>query len=271
MLFITQPAISRLISNLEYSTGLQLFIRKPNRLEPTPEAQALYREVDRAFIGLEEIQTSAEAIANHQQGNLRIVAMPVCVESFLPSLISKFAMLYPKVSIELETAPRDQALKMIRTHRFDIGIVSMSTQDTRDLNTFTFCQQQAVCVLPADHPLSQKSQIHATDIKLERFISLSTGSPYRSLIDNVFIQEKVERRLTIETRTQKTIYELVKKGAGISILDPLITNSQDSEVIIKPFLPEINWDYVIVRLKAAPVSLSAKSFMALLMAQFKNY
>ena len=43
LLFITQPAISRLIADLEFATKLKLFVRKPNRLEATPEAQALCR------------------------------------------------------------------------------------------------------------------------------------------------------------------------------------------------------------------------------------
>ncbi|MCJ8322857.1 MAG: hypothetical protein HRU29_02125 [Rhizobiales bacterium] len=55
--------------------------------------------------------------------------MPVCLESFLPALIALFTKRYPKVSIELETAPNTQALKMIRARRFDIGVVSMIGQN----------------------------------------------------------------------------------------------------------------------------------------------
>lgn len=266
MLFITQPAISRLISNLEHSTGIQLFIRKPNRLVPTQEAKTLYLEVDRAFLGLEEIRAAAEAIVNQQQGGLRIVAMPVCAESFLPSLISKFTKLYPKVDIEFAIAPRARALKMIREQLVDIGIVSMVGEDTQGLKTSASFEQQAVCVLPADNPLSHKPQIHVNDLEHEPFISLSTGSPFRSLIDKAFIQAEVARKITIETGTQKSIYELIKRGAGLSILDPFVTNSQDADIVIRPFVPEINWDYVIVQLETIPISLNAKSFIELLIA-----
>ncbi|WP_419904624.1 LysR substrate-binding domain-containing protein [Kiloniella sp.] len=268
MLFITQPAISRLISDLEYGSGLQLFIRKPNRLEPTPEALALYREVDRAFIGLEEIRTTAEAIVNQQQGSLRIVAMPVCVESFLPSLISEFTKRHPKVSIELETAPRIQALEMVRSQRFDIGVVSMMGQDSVNLKVEPFCQQKAVCVLPRDHPLRDKSEIQAKDLEFDPFISLSAGSPFRALIDTVFFEENVKRKLAIETRTQRTIYELVRRGAGVSILDPFVTDAQDTDIITKPFVPEVTWDYATIQLHSAPPSLNTQSFEALLMAHF---
>ncbi|MCJ8322856.1 MAG: hypothetical protein HRU29_02120 [Rhizobiales bacterium] len=74
--------------------------------------------------------------------------------------------------------------------------------------------------------------------------------------------------MLIETRTQKTIYELVRTGAGISILDPLATSSQDTDIVIKPFIPAIIWNYLIIQLEAAPPSLNAKSFTAMLMQHF---
>lgn len=268
MLFITQPAISRLISDLEHRSRLQLFVRKPNRLEPTPEAYALYREVDRAFIGLDKIRRTAEAIASRQQGSLRIVAMPVCVDSFLPSLVSEFVIRHPNVSIELETAPGIQALDLIRSHRFDMGIVSIKGRDDPSFQIQTFCRQQAVCVLPADHPLSRKTVIYAEDLKQEPFISLSAGSPFRAMLDEVFAQENVARNFTIETRTQRTIYELVRKGAGVSILDPFITNSKDASIVVRPFMPKVTWDYAVIQPHAAQLSLISQSFTELLMGHF---
>ena len=270
MLFITQPAVSRLISDLEYQTRLKLFVRKPNRLEPTPEAQALFRQVDRAFIGLEEISLFADSIVNKQQGSLRIVAMPVCVDSFLPSLVSEFLQQHPKVSIELESAPRIQALDLVRTQRQDLGIISLSSRENLGLQVQNICRQKAVCVLPADHPLCEKSVINVRDLENEPFISLSRGSPFRAKVDEIFARENIKRTFAIETRTHRTVYELVKRGAGVAILDPFITENQDSEVVIKPFLPEVSWDYAVVQPHSATPSLITQSFIALLMAHFSK-
>jgi len=270
MLFVTQPAISRLISDLEYNSGLQLFVRKPNRLEPTPEAHALYNTVDRAFIGLNEISRTAETIVNKQQGSLRIVAMPVCVNSFLPALISDFAKQHPNISIDLETAPRLQALEMVHSQQLDFGIISLTNRDHIDLEIQPLCQQRAVCVLPAGHHLSKKSEIHAKDLEDEPYISLSAGSPFRALLDEMFTREGVRRKFAIETRTQSTIYQLVKQGAGVSILDPFVTDNGDTDVIVKKFTPEVTWRYAIIEPHSKVPSLIAKSFKKRLMSHFQS-
>jgi DNA-binding transcriptional LysR family regulator len=270
MLFITQPAVSRLISDLERQTSLKLFVRKPNRLEPTPEARTLFREVDRAFMGLEEIRLFAGSIVNKQQGSLRIVAMPVCVDSFLPSLVSEFLKQHPKVSIELESAPRIQALDLVRSQRLDLGIISLARREDVGFQIQNICRQQAVCVLPTGHPLSEQKVIHAQDLENEPLISLPLGSPFRARLDEVFSHENVKHSIVMETRTQRTVYEMVKRGAGIAILDPFITNSLDSEVVVKPFLPEVTWEYAVVQPHSATPSLITQSFITLLMNYFSH-
>ncbi len=270
MLFITQPAVSRLIADLEYQTSLKLFVRKPNRLEPTPEAQALFREVDRAFIGLEQIRLFADAIVNKQQGSLRIVAMPVCVDSFLPSLIAEFSKQHSKVSIELESAERTQVLDLVRTQRFDLGIISLAHSENVGLQVHNFYRQQAVCVLPAGHPLCDKPEIHMQDLENELFIAQFSGSPFRVMFDELFAREDIKRSIAIETRTHRTVYELVKKGAGVAILDPFIIDNRDSDIVVKPFLPEVTWDYAVVQPHSASPSLITQSFIKLLTTYFSE-
>lgn len=270
MLFITQPAVSRLITDLEYQTKLTLFIRKPNRLEPTPEAQTLYREVDRAFIGLDQIQRSAEAIANKQQGSLRIAAMPVCLDSFMPPLIAEFLQTHPNVSIELESTPRIQALDLVRTQRLDLAVISLHQREDVGLDVQRFCQQQAVCAVPANHPLAAKQQIEISDLHQQPFITLSQGSPFRARFDEIFAREQVNCAVVIETRNQKTVYDLVKRGAGLAILDPFVTDSQDRDVAIRPFVPEVSWEYAVVQSPSTPPSLIAQAFIELLMQHFSE-
>ena len=267
-LFITQPAVSRLLSDLEHRLGFKLFIRRPNRLDPTPEAQALYESVDKAFIGLQEIQRSADAIANKQQGVLHIVAMPVCVDSFMVQCVAEFLILYPNIKIELESTPRIQALDMVRSKRIDIGVVSLKEHEDAGLLVQQLGKQAAVCVLPASHKLCDLDVIHITDLQDERFISLSTGSPFRAEIDEMFNQHQVSRKVIIETRTQRTSYDLVKQGVGVAILDALVTDASDQNTVIKPFVPAITWSYAVVSTSFTQQSLIAKAFIELLDKRF---
>jgi DNA-binding transcriptional LysR family regulator len=269
-LFITQPAVSRLISDLEYNTGLTLFIRKPNRLEPTPEAQALYKEVDRSFIGLDKIRRAAHAIASKQEGSLGIVAMPICIDTFLPDVVAEFSKLHAGVNIELEAAPRIWALDMVNSQQFELGICFLQRKEDRNLDIQTFCQQRAVCIMAKDHPLASKDEITPHDLKDQPFISLSQGSPFRAMIEKQFAAADIALRYAIETRTQHTIYELVNQGAGISIVDPFIVDPADEQVVAKPFITEMVWNYAIVQSKSRQTSLIAQSFIELLVNKFKE-
>ena len=77
ILGITQPAVSRLIRDLEYETRLDLFERSGGRLVATGDAMALYREVDRSFVGLERIAGLARDLRERRGGSLRVAALPV--------------------------------------------------------------------------------------------------------------------------------------------------------------------------------------------------
>jgi DNA-binding transcriptional LysR family regulator len=271
MLFITQPAISRLIADLEHHTKLALFTRKPNRLAPTAEAIMLFKVVDRAFIGLEEIRLSAEAILNKSQGSLRVVSMPVCIDSFLPTLVSQFLTSFDKVNFELESATRSQALDLVNTQRSDIGIISLAKKEEVGLMAERFCEQKAVCILPINHPLCELSEIHPRDLADTALVTQFRGSPFRSNVDAIFAKQGIVPQIAVETRAHSTVYQLVKKGVGVAIVDPMIIDQTDLGVVVKPFVPVISWDYAVVHPHSVTPSLITQSFIEILKAHFNRY
>jgi len=84
LLFLTQPSVSRLLADLEAELGFALFARIGRSLTPTPEADALYEEVRRSFVGLQEISRVADDIRQYRSGSLKIAAMPALGLQFLP-------------------------------------------------------------------------------------------------------------------------------------------------------------------------------------------
>jgi DNA-binding transcriptional LysR family regulator len=74
-LHITQPAVSRLIADLERHVGFMLFERRKRGLQPTKDALLLFEEVDRSFRGLDRIAETADAIRSRRIGHLRVIAL----------------------------------------------------------------------------------------------------------------------------------------------------------------------------------------------------
>ncbi|RZM04112.1 MAG: LysR family transcriptional regulator, partial [Variovorax sp.] len=112
-LHVSQPAVTRLIADLEESVGFLLFSRIRGRLYPTAEGQALYEEVERSLLGVERIARTAEEIRSLQRGTLQIAAAPVLALSFLPRAIAEFLGDHTDIRISLANHSSRTVLDMV--------------------------------------------------------------------------------------------------------------------------------------------------------------
>lgn len=87
---VSQPAVSRTISDLEYSVGFKLFRRVGNRATPTDEARLFLEEVDRSFVGLEALKDAAYEIRTLVRGSVRVSSSVTSSLSTLPGATRKF-------------------------------------------------------------------------------------------------------------------------------------------------------------------------------------
>ena len=122
-LLVTQPAVSRLIQDLESAIGVSLFERLRGRLSPTVEAQVLYEEVQRSFIGLDKILRTAEDIRTFGAGTLRIAAMPAMALGFLPEVIGRFSDQHRNVNVSLQIRSSTKVMEWIASQQTSEVIV----------------------------------------------------------------------------------------------------------------------------------------------------
>ncbi|MEM7171710.1 MAG: LysR substrate-binding domain-containing protein [Pseudomonadota bacterium] len=269
LLFVSQPAISRMIADLEAEIGFKLFERTNRQLVPTAEGHAFYEEVDRAFVGLDQITKTAQAIKEYRTGNFHLITIPSLASSLIPEVIRKFSETYPDVSISLEVQPSQRVFEWIVSQQCDIGLSTLPVENAA-IETRAIAQGEAVCVLPPGHPLTQKSKITVQDLGGESFISFKADSIFRHMIDDLFKKAKVRRVLKFQARTSEAICSLVSSGLGMSIVGPVlpgVTFSQD--VVVRPFRPSISIDLALMYPAHKPLSRIAQSFVELLQQHIK--
>src|SRR5690606_5376562 len=95
LLSVSQPAVSRLIHDLESDLRMQLFLREGASIIPTPEARELFREVERYFISTERIREAAMAIREYSSGRLRVATILALTSACIPEAVAEFARTYP--------------------------------------------------------------------------------------------------------------------------------------------------------------------------------
>lgn len=259
---ITQPAASRLIADLEYAVGYSLFQREKKRLTPTPEAMALYEEVDRSFIGIGAIAEAAKEIGNFRRGSLHLASLPALALEFLPRIIATFCNDKPDISISLQIHSSQRVVQCIASQQFDIGFAEIHSTHPA-VESRVLSNVPMVAVLPKGHALLERSSLSPADFEGENFVSLGSNYPSRKLIDAVFLASKVKRKLQIESQLSLAVGNLVASGAGVSIIDHVTASNLREQGLIetRPFLPDIIYHYCVLLPKHKPLSRLGETFL----------
>lgn len=269
IMHVTQPAVSRLLSDFEYAVNFKLFERDRRRLIPTPDCKALYREVERSYAGLDHIGRAADSIRDMKSGRLNIAAMPIFTTTFLPTVICQFTEAFPDVTISLWNWPREQAIEWVLSQQHDLAFVTLPINDEA-LNVEAFPVDEAVCMLPREHTLAKKEAIDIQDLDGEDFIALSPGIRFRHELDDLLQQHQVKPRTRIEVTSAYTATTLVAKGVGASVVGFQGLGVHDHpDIAIRPFRPRIPYYLGIVFPKQHSMSKIARQFADVALATYK--
>jgi DNA-binding transcriptional LysR family regulator len=258
---LTQPAVSRLIAQLEQEMGFELFYREKGRLTPTPEALIIYEEIDLAFGGLERIDALARDIAEFNTGLLKIVAPPSLSEGVLSVILPGFMARFPKVRIAIESRSTETARAMVANRTVDCGFVKLPL-DRSDISTATLSNSETVCVLPEGHPLAKHEFLTPELLRGEPLILLGAGTWTRRQIDDAFRERGVRPEVRVETHTVGSACAIATAGLGVAIVNALLAeNFARPGVAIRVFRPQILHEYAFMTSALAPMNRLAAAFL----------
>lgn len=260
LLHTSQPTVSRELARFEKVLGLKLFERTRGRLHPTVQGLRLFEEVQRSWYGLDRIVSAAESLREFRQGELSIVCLPVFSQSLLPALVQPFLARYPQVSLNI--VPQESPLleEWLSAQRHDLGLTETLQTPAGTERTELFSLDE-VCVLPAGHRLAEKRVLTPQDFQGENYISLSRTDSYRQLLDALFTEHGVKRRMVVETHSAASVCAMVRAGAGLSIVNPLTAlDYAASGVVVRRFSISVPFTVSLIRPIHRPSSALVEAF-----------
>lgn len=265
---VTQPGVSRTIGMFERSLGYALFQRRGRRIVPTPEAEALYREVEQSYRSIESIAQVATDIGMQRAGALRIAVLPALAQWLVPRAISRFLASRPAVKIFVQSLPSVQIAELVSTQQIDVGVVEMPVSRPA-INIEELGASAPFAVMPATHRLAAHERIAIKDLADERMILLSQHSFVRYQVDDAFASAGVAPNVVIETPSSSIACALVAAGAGLTIVSqstaaPFISE----ETIIRPLDAPVSFRYAIIFPQITTRSKLATVFASELRAEF---
>lgn len=216
---ITQPAVSRLVRDLQEALELVLFDKQGNRLAPTREALALFTEVERSYVGLERIAQSARELRERRAGVLRIAAMPALANTVLPRFTGEFLARRENLDLALFGLASVTVLDWVVSDQCDLGFAAAPIQHPA-VRAEKMPTARYVAVLPEGHRLASRRSLTPQDLADEPFIAIGPTTPSTFRLDDVFSAAGVTRRIRVETPLSGIACGLVAAGVGVSVVDP---------------------------------------------------
>jgi len=258
---VTQPAVSRLIRDLQLALRLKLFERVGTRLLPSSEALSLYNEVERSFVGLDRIVQTATDLRARRAGTLRIAAYPALATTFLPAVVAKFIKDRPKLHVAVQGLGSRIVLDQVASGQCDLGFAS-DVFEYPSVVSVAIRQSSAVAVVPAGHPLARRPSLTPKDFRDEPFISLGQFTLMRHRIDHAFSAHRVQRQIHVETQLTEIACALVAAGVGVSIVDPLMAEAfKPRGIAVRPFSPRIDVEFAVMHSAQRALSGVATEFI----------
>jgi len=230
----SQPTLSRELARLEQLLGFVLFDRVRGRLRPTVRALALMQEVERSFVGLEQIALRAQELRWQTGGRLRLACLPALAHSLAPPALQILRGDWPDARVSIEPLESPWLEQAMAEQRFDVGL-SEASEPPAGVQWQPLLAVNEVAVLPRGHALCAKPVLSPADFAGQRFVSLAPGDPYRSAIDQMFADAGVNRILALETASAVAVCAMVRQGLGLAIVNPLTALALGgSDLVVRP-------------------------------------
>lgn len=249
---LSQPAVSRLLADLESAVGYRLFDRRRGRLMPLSEARELYKEVDRSFSGLARIAEVAERIGHKKTKSIRVAAIPALLAGPMPDVVARFLERYPDVFLSLEARTRAQILEGLADGLHDIGLAS-PPDESPDVGIIRYLTSDCVCLVPARHPLADRDVITAEDLDGVDCIMSADRTPMRVQVGKALAESGARPIVRAELSSTRAAIALTTRGVGICLAWRFADQDAISDdVRVVPFRPKITIELAILYPTAKP-------------------
>ncbi len=215
-LHLTPPAVTMQIKELESQVGMPLFDRSGKKvsLTTTGEYMVVYA---RKILALLKDAEDASARLQRAEIGLLTVGMVSTAEYFMMRMLSDFRERHAGVDIRVCTGNREQLVKMLQNNEVDIAVMG---QPPTELQTRTepFAAHPLVFVAASDHPLVEREQLTADDLRPYEFIVREQGSGTRVAMQKFFTDHRVEPRLQMQVNSNETLKQAVMAGLGLGFV-----------------------------------------------------
>jgi DNA-binding transcriptional LysR family regulator len=215
-LFLSQPAVSIQVKQLEESVGLPLFEHIGKKIHLTDAGKEVYHYSRTFFQQLEEMEEVLSAMKGISAGRLDI-AVASTVNYFAPRLLAAFHRLYPGIELTLEVTNREKLVRLLEANEKDLVLMGKPPEKLA-LESMPFMENPLVVIAPPGHPLEKERGISLQRLEEETFVMREPGSGTRLAMERFFKERGLEIQVGMQMTRNEAIKQAVRSGMGLGIV-----------------------------------------------------
>lgn len=220
-LFISQPAVSKQVKELERELGLTLFEANTHRkVQLTAVGQTLFEYAARIFGLVGEVEQVISDIKGLRQGRLTIGATTTIGIYMLPTLLGQFKAAYELIELFLDIRNNEQIQQKVINHQLELGLVE-GFVSAEELVAVEWRKDELVLIASPDHKLNTLSKIRPltlVDALNYPLILREEGSGTRDVLEKGLKDRPEKWHLSMELGSTEAIKRAVAAGLGISFI-----------------------------------------------------
>ena len=219
-LALTQPAVSRNVTELEQALGLQLLHRTTREVELTEAGRLLLGNVTRVLEDLDACLLEVQGLATQRKGRVKVASSPTLSAHLLPQCIARGRQLSPDVNIQLLDRIQSDVLLSVRRGEVDFGVV-IDPSEKQDLHAQAILSEPFCLVCLSSDRLARKKEVHWAELAGQPLVLLDHASGSRRLIDAALQSHGAAAPVVQDVGHTTTIYSMVEQGLGLSVVPQL--------------------------------------------------
>jgi DNA-binding transcriptional LysR family regulator len=224
-LFITQPAVTKQIQQLEAIYGIKFLNRFGKKMVLTDAGEVLYDFADKIFQMENQAEESLRDFQQRKSGRLRIHASESFGAYYLPFIINRFRKKYPNIHISVNIFPNQEVIENTIKLENDLGFISYA-YDHKKLVIQDVLEDKLVLIVPPSHPFARMKLLDPQKLDGQAIVMHEKESATREIVDAFLRRNNLSVSISLELSNNEAIKRAVEEGAGFSLISEYVVSEE---------------------------------------------
>lgn len=235
-LYVSQPAVSTAIRDLEDEFGIRLFNRQNNSLSLTDDGKWLLEKCDNLLKEFDSIETQLHLLSK-QHNYLRVGIAPMIGNYYFFTTLHSFMKKYPLAKTEIMEAGSLELREAVMNNIVDIGVVILNDLPPNKCNTLKLYDCELVFCVSKGHPLANKKTISFAELSNEKIILLKEDSYQNTLIKSKFKEANSGLNVLLHSNQLSSVKKMIYQGNCGAFLFKAVADDDANLVAVSLDLP----------------------------------